>query len=101
MTRTANLAILAPVPEHHLETGREKVEEENLPFLAFGSGDARGEGGLRMLEMFNDIGRDPSDRPVPLLIYPSKRSLHDYQPPPYQVCWAGWYIGYEEANDVG
>ena len=80
-----DLAILAPVPLEHLESGQKIAAREG--YVAFGS---------RKWELFRDIDERRGDEPVPVMIYPSHEN--DTARLSYQVSWLGWYIGSEETN---
>lgn len=92
-------AILAPVPVRHLISGCEYLDQTQLEFLAFGSLKIKENTSLRMLEGFQEIDQERDGQPVALLIYPSKEGTEEK--PPYQVCWAAWYIGHKPATGDG
>ena len=76
-----HFAILAPVPEEHLLTGREVAEAKG--YVAFGT---------KKWELFRRIDEMRGEDPVPVLIYPS----HEDEPGKlhYVVSWFGWYCGH-------
>ena len=81
-----DFAILAPVPQEHLESGQEIAASTG--FVAYGS---------RKFELFREIEERRGGEPVPVLIYPS----HEDDPAKisFQVSWVGWYVGSEESHN--
>lgn len=101
MKLAERVALLAPVPEKHLESGVEKLNEEKPPFLAFGAGklDKSETGPWRLREGFRQFDDDIDHPLVTMLIYPS---MDEARPkPPYEVKWCGVYIGREDADPAG
>lgn len=80
-----DLALLAPVPQGHLEAGQTVAAERG--FVAFGS---------RKFELFRLIEERREGWPVPVLIYAS----HEEEPVTLNslISWVGWYIGSEETH---
>ena len=87
MKSSLDFAILAPVPEEHLESGLEVVENED--FVAYGS---------QQWELFPQVDKLRSDEPVPVLIYPSYEE--DKASVSYVIKWVGWYVGHVR-SDMG
>ncbi|QDV73807.1 hypothetical protein [Botrimarina mediterranea] len=85
MESSIDFALLAPVPEEHLDAGPEVVAASG--FVAYGS---------RKWELFRQIDDLRGDQTVPVLIYPS----HDHEEGKldYLIKWTGWYIGSVESD---
>ena len=80
-----DFAILAPVPQEHLDTGQGIAADTG--FVAFGS---------RKFELFRDIDERRDGAEVPVVIYASWEDV----PPKTgtNIVWTGWYVGSEETN---
>ena len=76
-----DFALLAPVPEEHLLTGRDVAAKEG--FVAFGS---------RKWELFREVDRLRQGQEVPVLIYPSHEDVAAKLT--FAVAWTGWYSGH-------
>ncbi len=81
MTSLVDFAILAPVPEDLLESG--KLVAASAGFVAYGS---------RKWDLFREVDRIREGDPVPMLIYPSHEDLHGKLT--FIVAWKAWYIGH-------
>ncbi|WP_419906231.1 hypothetical protein [Hoeflea sp.] len=81
MRFTTEFAILAPVPEKHLISGKAVCEAEGE--VAFGS---------KNWELFRTIDDKRGDAAVPVLIYPSKAA------PSYKVQWVGLYVRHVDSR---
>lgn len=92
-------SVLVPVPQRHLDSSYEKLKQEPLSCIAFGSGKIKEQTSYRMLRLFESIDKERDGDPVALLIYPSKET--DNEKPPYQVCWAAWYVKHVPARGDG
>jgi len=81
-----DLAILAPVPLEHLQSGADIAHKAG--FVAFGS---------RKWELFRKVDELRGGARVPVLIYPS----HEDVPAKlsFVVSWLGWYVGCEESGN--
>lgn len=86
MTKYTDFAILAPVPEEHLISGRKVAETEG--YVAFGS---------RKWELFRKIDELRGGATVPVLIYPSHEDADAKVS--FIVSWTGIYVGSEETQN--
>jgi len=84
MTTPTDFAILAPVPQVHLDDGVAVAAREG--FVAFGS---------RKWELFRKIDELRRTQPVPVLIYPSHEDILGKLA--FRVCWIGEYVGHVES----
>jgi hypothetical protein len=78
-----DLALLAPVPLEHLQSGKDVAADQG--FVAFGT---------RKWELLRKLDEMRQGVPVPTLIYPS----HEDDPAKltFLVCWYGLYVGSTE-----
>ncbi|MGH8272992.1 MAG: hypothetical protein ACRES9_01865 [Gammaproteobacteria bacterium] len=79
------VALLAPVPLEHLESGTGICEREGK--VAFGS---------RAWEVFRELDTLRHGKPIPALIYASEPASHDGPP---VVAWRAQYIGHAEGKN--
>jgi len=75
------LALLAPVPEEHLQDGLNVCATRGK--VAFGSGK---------FDLFNKIDTSGLDQDLPVLIYPS--ASQNPESLKYKVSWIGTYAGF-------
>lgn len=75
-------AMLAPVPQEHLQSGKEVAQRTG--FVAFGT---------RRWELLRKIDELREGAPVPVLIYPSHEDV-----PAKDSCWFSWYVGHEQSR---
>lgn len=99
MTMTADsfdCAILAPVPQIHLESAREVSREKG--YVAFGSaGKSEGVSSLQLLELFASLDGKRGPRCVPVLIYASHQDTFVN----LSISWFGWYMGSVQSDEYG
>lgn len=91
--KTHAFAILAPVPEQHLETGKEAIAAqlaadppEIPPTLAYGS---------RAYDVFRKADEERAGRPVDIYFYASHAENPTLQP---QATWKATYIEHVESR---
>ena len=95
MDKTRKFAILAPVPEMHLHSGLESLNQQLdqdivPPFVAYGS---------MAFERFNEIEELREGKSVEVFIYASH--CEGDRPLNSEVTWKGLYIGLEKASGGG
>jgi hypothetical protein len=74
-----DFAILAPVPQEHLDSGEAVASAEG--FVCFASDN---------FEFFRDVDERRAGQPVPILFYQSHASDGS---PRFETPWFGWYEG--------
>ena len=79
-----DFAIIAPVPEEHLLSGRDVAAKDG--FVAFGS---------RKWELFREVDRLREGQEVPVLIYPSHEDVEVKFT--FGIAWTAWYIGHVDS----
>lgn len=86
MNSLVDFAILASVPEEHLDDGLPMCAETG--FVAYGS---------QKWELFRKVDEMRGGESVPALIYPSDQDSPDG--PHYVIQWTGWYIDHVDSID--
>src|SRR5258707_1180038 len=86
MNTTQNIALLAPVPLIHLESGWEKLQRERADgLMAFGS---------QKFELFRRLDKERNHRPVDVYIYASHADGHR----DFEVTWHAYYVNSVECD---